>query len=165
MNKSKSFSFILNILKLQRIDYVVDDDVIIRAQGVERTLSALRRIGLAMSTSSSKYYIGVKPPIYVSMNVNSGNFKELDIFDYSEIVNEIKDVLTARKIVFTETYDCISIVLRLAEPQTLKQLDEYIRSCEGITAIRKFSNRSNTLRYTHSSCATIYVSPQSIIIY
>ena len=165
VNVSKSFSFILNILKLKGINYVIDDDVIIRAQGVERTLSALRRIGLVTSTDGLDYYIGVRPPIYIAMDVDSGKFgDELSIFDYSGIVNEIKDILAARKIVFTEEYEDTKIVLRLAEPQTLKQLDAYIRSCEGITAIGKFSTRSTALSYNHSSCATLYVSPHSIII-
>ena len=170
MNKSKSFSFITNILKLKDINYVVDDEEgIIRAQGSKKVLSVLHRIGLVTSTSSSKYFIGVKPPIYISMNVDSGQSgDELAIFDYSEIVNEIKDMLAARNIAFTEKYEGLKIVLHLAEPQTLKQLDAYIRSCEGVTAIRKLPNRPNrpsTLKYTHSSGATIHVAPQSIIIY
>jgi hypothetical protein len=93
---------------------------------------------------------------------------ELAIFDFSGIVNEIKDVLTSHNIAFTEKYEDAVISLRLAEPQTLKQLDAYIRSCEGITAIGKLPHRPNrpsTLKYTHSSGATIYVEPRSIIIY
>ena len=165
MSKSKSFLFITNILKLQRINYVIDEDSIICAQDPKRTLSVLRRIGLVMSTSSSECYIGARPPIYISMTVDSGDFGDvLAIFDYSEIVNEIKDILTAQNIAFTEKHEDLKIVLRLAEPQTFKQLDAYIRSCEGITAIGKFSNRSSKLRYTHSSYATIYVAPHSIII-
>ena len=165
MTKSKSFSFITNLLKLKGIDYVIDDDSIIRAHGAKQALSVLQRIGLVTSTNSSDYYIGVKPPIYISMVVDSGKFgEELSIYDYSGIVNEIKDLLIAQNIDFTEKHEDVRIIFLLKNPQTMTRLDEYMRSCEGITAVRKFSNGSSKFRYTHTSCAIIYVAPHSIII-
>ena len=165
MSKSKSFSFITNLLKLNGIDYVIDDDSIIRAQDSKKVLSALRRIGLVTSTNSSDYYIGVKPPIYISMVVDySRKFEELSIYDYSGIVNEIKDLLIAQNIGFIEKHEDLKIIFLLKNPQTMTRLDEYMRSCEGITAVGKFSNGSSKIRYTHTSCATIYVAPHSIII-
>ena len=166
MTKSKSFSFITNLLKLKGIDYVIDDDSIIRAHGAKQALSVLQRIGLVTSTNSSECYIGVKPPIYISMIVDySRKFgEELSIYDYSGIVNEIKDLLIAQNIGFIEKHEDLKIIFLLKNPQTMTRLDEYMRSCEGITAVGKFSNGSSKIRYTHTSCATIYVAPHSIII-